>query len=85
MSAPRKKSRTTIGSPVNDLEDDEEQTCWDDIKGWGGKKLDATTMQGSINEELEPNVDQVIDNIKVEPAIFVEHVDSITQPTSTTT
>jgi hypothetical protein len=42
-------------------------------------------MQGSINEELEPNVDQVIDNIKVEPAIFVEHVDSITQPTSTTT
>jgi len=33
----RKSSGTTFGSLVNDLEDDEEQTCLDDIRGRGGK------------------------------------------------
>jgi len=35
-------------------------------------------MQSSIREELRPNLDQVIDNIQVEPIVFVEHVVSIT-------
>jgi hypothetical protein len=34
-------------------------------------------MQGNIEEELEPNLDQVIHNIQVEPVVFVELVISI--------
>jgi len=53
----RKKSKTTFISPLNDLEEGEEQTCSYEIGGRGRKELDVTTMQGSIEEELEPNLD----------------------------
>jgi hypothetical protein len=31
-------------------------------------------MQGNIEEELEPNLDKVIDNIQIELVVFVELV-----------
>jgi hypothetical protein len=34
-------------------------------------------MQGSIDEELEPNLDQVIDNIQIKLVVFVEPIVSI--------
>jgi hypothetical protein len=34
-------------------------------------------MQGSIEEEPKPNLDQVTNNIQIELVVFVEHVDSI--------
>jgi hypothetical protein len=67
------------------IEEDEEWTYLDEIKGWGGKKLDATTTQGNIEEKPKPNLDQVIDNIKVELVISIELVVSIIEPTSRTT
>jgi hypothetical protein len=56
ISPPRKKCKTTFRSHVNDLEEDEEQTCSNDIGGKGGKELDATPTQGNIEEEPEPNL-----------------------------
>jgi len=49
----RNKSKTTFGSPVNDSKEDEERTCLNEIEigGRGGEKLNATTMQGNIEEE----------------------------------
>jgi hypothetical protein len=41
-SAPKKKSKTTFGTPVNDSKEDEKQTCLDDIGGRGGKELEGT-------------------------------------------
>jgi hypothetical protein len=43
-SPPGKKSRTTFGSPVNDSNEDEEQTCSNEIIGRGGEKLDVISM-----------------------------------------
>ncbi len=37
-------------------------------------------MQGNIEEELEPNLNQIIDNIQVEPIVSIELVVSITKP-----
>jgi hypothetical protein len=34
-------------------------------------------MQGSIEEEPKPNLDQVTNNIQIELVVFVEHVVSI--------
>lgn len=68
----RKKSRTIFGSLVNDLEEDEEQTCSNEIGGRGGEKFDATTTQDNIEEELEPNLNKVINNIQYEPVVFVK-------------
>jgi hypothetical protein len=56
---------STFGSPNNDLEKDEKQTCWNEIVGKGGEELEVTTTQGDIEEELKPNLDQVINNIQV--------------------
>jgi len=36
-------------------------------------------MQSSIREEPRPNLDQVIENIQVEPIVFVEPIVSITK------
>ncbi len=54
-SPPRKKSKTTFGSLINDSEEDEEQTCSYEIRGGGGEELNATTTQGNIKEKLKPN------------------------------
>ncbi len=78
-SPPRNKSRITFGSSVNDLEEDGEWTCLDDIRGGGGEELDATITQGNIEEELKPNLDKVIDNIQVEPVVSTELIISITE------
>lgn len=59
----------TFGSLVNDSKEDEEQTCSNEIGGKGGEELDATTTQDNIEEELEPNLDQVITNIQEEPIV----------------
>ncbi len=75
----KKKSRTTFGSPVNDSENNEKWTCSDEIGGRGGEKLEATTTQGNIKEELKPNLDQVIDNIQIEPIMYAKLVVSITK------
>jgi hypothetical protein len=64
-SPPRKKSRIIFETPINDSKEDEEQTCSNDIGGRGGEELDATSTQGSIKEELEPKMDQIIDNIQI--------------------
>jgi hypothetical protein len=37
-------------------------------------------MQGNIEEEPKPNLDQVIDNIQVEHVLFIEPVVSIIEP-----
>jgi hypothetical protein len=79
-SPPRKKSRTIFGSLVNDLEEDEEQTYSNEIGSRGGEELEAIAIQGSIEEEPEPNLDQVINNIQVDLVMFVELVVSITEP-----
>jgi hypothetical protein len=60
------------------LEEDEERTCLDEIGGGAREELQATTTQSNLEEKLEPNLDQVIDNIQVE---YVEHVVPIVQPT----
>ncbi len=70
---------TTFGSPVNDSRVDEDWTCSDEIRSRGGEKLEATTMQGSIEEEHEPNLNKVIDNIHVEPIVSIELVIFITK------
>ncbi len=57
ISSLKKKYRTTFRSPINDLEEDEERDCLDEIGGRGGKKFDATIMQGNIEENLEPNLE----------------------------
>jgi hypothetical protein len=80
-SPPRKKSRTTFGSPIIDLEKDEERTCSYEIGNRGGEELYATITQGNIKEEPEPNLDKVIDNIQVEPIMSIELVVSIAEPT----
>ncbi len=59
----------TFGSLVNDSKEDEERTCSNEIGGKGGEELDATTTQDNIEEELEPNLDQVITNIQEEPIV----------------
>jgi hypothetical protein len=73
-SLPRKKFRTFFGSQVVDLEEDEERTCLDEIEGGGGEKLKTMTIQGNMEEQLEPNLDQVIGNIQVE---FVEYIEFV--------
>jgi hypothetical protein len=44
---------------------------------WGGEKLEATIMQHNIEEELEPNLNHVINNIQVKLVVFTELVVSI--------
>ncbi len=78
-SPPRKKSKTSFGSLVNDLKEDDEWTCSDEIGGGGGKELDAIAMQGRIEKKLEPNLDQVIHNIQIELVVFVEPIITITE------
>ncbi len=56
ISPPRKKSRTTFGSLVNDLEANEEWTCSNEIKSKGGEDFDAIVMQCNIEEKLESNL-----------------------------
>jgi len=51
--------------------------CSNEVGGGGGEELDATTTQNNIKEEPKPNLDQVIDNIQIEPIVYVEHVISI--------
>jgi hypothetical protein len=74
---PRKKWWITFGSMDNDLKEDEKKTCSNDIRGKGGEEFEATTTQGGIEEEPKPNLDQVIDNIQVEPVVSAEPVVSI--------
>ncbi len=50
--SPRKKSRTTFGSLVIDSKEGEEWTYSNEIEGGGGEELNATTMQGNIEEKL---------------------------------
>ncbi len=64
---------------VNDLEENGERTCSNEIGGRGGEELDATSTQGNIEEEAEPNLDQVIDNIQIEPIKCIQHIVSITE------
>jgi hypothetical protein len=66
---------------VVDSKEDEERTYSNEIRGGGGEEFYITTTQGKIEEEPEPNLDQVIDNIQVEPVEFVELVVPITKPT----
>jgi len=84
-SPPRKKFKTTFGSLINDSEENEERTYSYEIGSGRGEEFDATTMQGSIEEEPKPNLDQVIDNIQVEHIMFAKHVVSIIEPTVVTT
>jgi len=84
-SSPRKKSRFTFGSLVNDSKEDEKKTCLDDIGDGGGEKFNATTTQCNIEEEPEPNLDKVIDNIQVEFVVFAEPIVSITKVVVITT
>jgi hypothetical protein len=42
-------------------------------------------MQGNIKEGPEPNLDQVINNIQIEPIVIVEPIVSITEPIAATT
>ncbi len=42
--------------------------------GGGGEELQATTTQGTLEEEFEPNLDQVIDNIQIKVVKHVEYV-----------
>ncbi len=44
--------------------------------GGRGEEFQATTTQGNLEENVEPNLDQVIDNIQVK---IVEHVLFITK------
>ncbi len=55
----RIKSKTTFKSQVAS-EEDEEQTCLDQMGG--GEKLRTTAMQGNMEEEPKSNMDQVIDD-----------------------
>jgi len=64
---------------VNDLEENGERTCSNEIGGRGGEELDATSTQGNIEEEAEPNLDQVIDNIQIEPIKCIQPIVSITE------
>lgn len=77
-SPPRKKSKITFGLFANDSKEDE-WTCSDEIRGRAGEELDAIAMWGNIEEESEPNIDQVINNIQVEPIVFIKPVVSITK------
>jgi hypothetical protein len=77
-SPPRKKFITIFGSPINDSEEDEKQTCSNEIGGRGGEELDATTTQDNTEEELEPNLDKVINNIQDEFVVSVELIVFIT-------
>jgi hypothetical protein len=53
----KKKVHDYFRSLVNDLKEDEERTCSDEIKGKGKKNLNVTATQGIIKEEREPNLD----------------------------
>ncbi len=53
----RKKSRTNFGSLIVDSEKDDEWTYSNEIGGGGGEDIDATTTQGSIEEEPKPNLE----------------------------
>jgi hypothetical protein len=48
--------------------------------GGDGKKLQSITTQGNLEEESEPNLDQVIDNIQVEPIKHVVPITNFKQP-----
>jgi hypothetical protein len=80
-SPPKNKSISTFKSQVVDLEEDEEQTYSNEIRGGGEEKFYVTTTRGNIEEEPEPNLDQVIDNIQVELVELVEPIVPITKPT----
>jgi hypothetical protein len=53
-SPPRKKSRTIFGSSVNDLEEDEEQTYLDEIRGRGEKNLMQQPRKATLRKNLNP-------------------------------
>ncbi len=53
----------------------------DEIKGGGGEELYAIATKGNIEKDLEPNLDQVIDNIQVEHVESIELVVLIGKPT----
>ncbi len=80
-SPPRNKYRIFFRSQVVELEDDEEQTCSNEIGGGGQKEFYVIATQGNIEEEPEPNLDQAIDNIQGELIESIEHVAPIVEPT----
>ncbi len=51
------------------------------MEGGGGEELQAMVIQGNLEEEPKSNLDQVIDNIQVEPIESIEPVVPITKPT----
>jgi hypothetical protein len=67
----RNKFKTTFGSPIFNLEEDDEQTCLDDIGGGGREELNAIATLGNIEEKLKPNLDKVINNIQIELVVFI--------------
>ncbi len=48
--------------------------------GGGGKKLQATIIQGNLEEEYEPNLNQLIDNIQDEPIELMVSIVELKQP-----
>jgi len=56
-SPPRKKSKTTFGSPVNDSKEDEERTCLDESGGRGGEISMQQLCKGTLRKNLKPNLD----------------------------
>jgi hypothetical protein len=48
--------------------------------GGGGKELQAIAIQGNLEEEHEPNLNQVIDNIHNEPIELVVSIVERKQP-----
>ncbi len=49
--------------------------------GGGGEELQGTVTQGNLEEKPEPNLDQVIDSIQVEPIESIEPIVPIVETT----
>ncbi len=56
---------------IVDSKEDEERTYLDEMGGGDGGEFQAIVMWDNLEEEPEPNLDQVIDNIQI------EHVESV--------
>jgi hypothetical protein len=46
--------------------------------GGDGEEFQATATHDNLEEKLEPNLDQIIDNVETEPVEHVNHVVPIT-------
>jgi len=68
------QSKTIFRVQIVESKENEKRFCSNEMGGGDGKEFQAMAMDDNLEEKLEPNLDQIIDNIQIEPVEHANHV-----------